>query len=71
MLKIKCCNEKCTAPERIFPWNERPHLRADGRLATEDDEDAISFIERCPYCGTRNKIRVTKVKETEVTRDVI
>ncbi len=71
MLKIKCCNERCTAPGRLFQWDDRRNLRADGRLATEEDVDAVSFIERCPYCGTRNKIRVTKVKETEVTRDAI
>lgn len=70
MLKIKCCNGNCTAPGKIFLWNERPHLEADGRLATEDDEDAASFIERCPYCGTKNKIRVTKLIETVETRNM-
>ncbi len=56
MLKIQCFNEKCTAPGRIFQWNERPHLEADGRLAKEGDEGAVSFVELCPSCGTRNKI---------------
>lgn len=69
MLKILCINEKCTAPNRIFLWNERPHLEADGRLAEEGDENAVSFVVPCKYCGTRNKIWVTKVRKTEdITR---
>ena len=69
MLKILCCNEKCKAPDRIFRWNERPHLEADGRLAKEGDEGAVSFIVPCKYCGTRNKIWVTKLRKTEeITR---
>jgi hypothetical protein len=55
MLKILCCNEKCTAPDRIFQWDERPHLLADGKLAKKGDGGAVSFVERCPYCGTLNK----------------
>ena len=68
MLKILCSNEKCTAPDRIFLWNERPNLEAEGKLAKEGDEGAVSFIVPCKYCGTRNKIWVTKVREIKVTR---
>jgi hypothetical protein len=69
MLKILCSNEKCTAPDRIFLWNERSHLEADGKLAKEGDEGAVSFVVPCKYCGTRNKIWVTKVRKTEeITR---
>ena len=71
MLKIQCCNEKCTAPGRIFQWNERPHLEAEGRLAQEGDEDAVSFIVQCKYCGTKNKIWVTKVQKIDVKRNMI
>jgi hypothetical protein len=71
MLKILCCNEKCTAPGRIFQWDEHPHLEADGKLAREEDEDAVSFIVQCKYCGTKNKIYVTKVREIDVTRNLI
>jgi hypothetical protein len=71
MLKILCCNEKCTAPGRIFQWNERSSLEAEGKLAEEGDEGAVSFIVQCKYCGTKNKIHVTKVRETEVTRNMI
>ena len=71
MLKIQCCNEKCTAPCRIFQWDERLHLQADGKLAKNGDDGAVSFVERCPYCGTKNKIYVTKVRETEVTRKMV
>jgi hypothetical protein len=71
MLKILCCNEKCTAPDRIFLWNERPYLEADGKLAKEGDKGAVSFIVPCKYCGTRNKIWVTKLRKTvDITRDI-
>jgi hypothetical protein len=70
MLRILCCNEKCTAPGRIFQWDERPHLLADGKLAKEGDDGAVSFVERCPSCGTRNKFYVTKVQKKVVTREI-
>lgn len=65
MLKILCCNEKCTAPDHIFSWNERPYLEAKGKLAREEDDGAVSFIVPCNFCRTRNKIWVTKVRETD------
>lgn len=68
MLKILCCNEKCTAPDRIFPWNERPHLEAEGKLAEVGDEGAVSFVVLCKYCGAKNKIWVTKAREILVER---
>ena len=71
MLKILCSNEKCTAPGRIFQWDERRNLLADGKLAKEGDEGAVSFVVQCTSCGTKNKIYVTKVRETDVTRNMI
>jgi hypothetical protein len=71
MLKIQCCNDKCTAPGRIFLWDERPHLHADGKLARRGDEGAVSFVERCPFCGTKNKFYVTKVQKKSVTRNMV
>lgn len=68
MLKIKCCNDKCPAPDRIFTWNERPHLLAEGRLAQECDDDAVSFVVQCKYCGAKNKIYVTKLPTKGETR---
>ncbi|MCX6678545.1 MAG: hypothetical protein NTU95_11480 [Methanothrix sp.] len=70
MLKIQCCNEKCTASDRIFQWDERLHLQADGKLAKKGDDGAVSFVERCPSCGTRNKFYVTKVQKKDVTREI-
>jgi hypothetical protein len=70
MLKILCCNEKCTAPGRIFQWDERLNLLADGKLAKKGDNDAVSFVERCPYCGTNNIFYVTKVQKKVVTREI-
>jgi len=68
MLKIQCCNEKCTAPSRIFQWYERPHLLADGKLAKKEDEGVVSFIVQCEFCGTKNKIWVTKINKRDVIR---
>ncbi len=70
MLKILCCNERCTASDRIFQWDEQPHLQSDGKLARKGDPGAVSFVERCPFCGTRNKFYVTKVQEKTVIRGI-
>lgn len=69
MLKILCRNEKCTASNRIFTWNEHPHLEAEGKLAKEGDKGAISFVVKCTFCGTKNKIWVTKVKTIVFSRE--
>lgn len=69
MLKILCRNEKCTSSDRMFSWDERRHLEAKGRLAKEGDPDAFSFVARCPACGTKNKIWVTKVKVIDFPRN--
>ena len=71
MLKIQCCNEKCPAPGRIFQWDERTNLLADGKLAKKGDEGAVSFVAKCTSCGTKNKIYVTKVQTKIVTRNLI
>jgi hypothetical protein len=71
MLKIQCCNEKCTASGRLFLWDEQPHLQSDGKLAKKGDDGAVSFVERCPSCGTKNKIYVTKLREIEVTKNMV
>jgi hypothetical protein len=70
MLKIQCFNEKCTAPCRIFPWDEQSHLQSDGKLSKKGDDGAVSFAERCPSCGTNNKFYVTKVQKKDVTREI-
>lgn len=68
MLKIQCCNEKCPAPDRMFLWNERPHLQAEGRLTEGGADGAVSFVVYCRHCGTRNKIWVTKLLTKGETR---
>lgn len=68
MLEIQCCNEKCPAPDRKFPWNERPHLQAEGRLAREGDDGAVSFVVQCKHCGSKNKIWVTKLLTMSATK---
>jgi len=69
MLKIRCCNDKCPVPDRIFTWNERPHLLMEGRLAQEGDEGAVSFVVQCKHCGAKNKIWVTKLLTKGEARD--
>jgi hypothetical protein len=68
MLRIKCYNPNCTAPDRIFTWNERPHLLAEGCLAQEGDDGAVSFVVQCKHCGTKNKVWVTKLLTKGETR---
>jgi hypothetical protein len=70
MLKILCCNEKCTASGRKFEWDDRKNLLADGKLASKGDAEAVSFVERCPFCGTKNKFYVTKLQKKTVTRAI-
>jgi hypothetical protein len=69
MICINCVNPGCTAPDKKFKWDERPKLKAEGRLAEEGDPDAKSFIVPCPYCGIRNKIWLANIKpDLRVTR---
>jgi hypothetical protein len=70
MLKIQCCNERCTSSDRIFQWDEQAHLQSDGKLARKGDSGAVSFVERCPFCGTKNKFYVTKLQKKTVTRAI-
>lgn len=69
MIKILCCNEKCTAKDRKFEWDERPHLDEGGRLAAPG-ERGISFLVDCPVCGTPNKIRVVKLKKEDIVAKI-
>ncbi|MDD2755894.1 MAG: hypothetical protein PHS80_10250 [Methanothrix sp.] len=71
MLRILCCNEKCTAPGRLFQWDDHKNLQAGGKLAKKGDDGAVSFVETCPFCGSRNKFYVTKVQKIDVTRNMI
>lgn len=67
MIRIKCTNPNCTAPERRFAWDDLAH--AEGGPAQPGDMGAISFLVDCPYCGTENKVWLFKVKQGDsVTR---
>lgn len=69
MIRIKCVNPNCTAPDGVFSWDERAHVEGGGGLAEPGDVGAVSFIAECPHCGTENKIWLKKVKEEDaVTR---
>jgi hypothetical protein len=70
MLKILCCNEKCTAPGRIFQWDEHQNLLSDGKLTQEGNKEAVSFVVPCKYCGTKNKIWVTKVQKDTIVKHI-
>jgi len=61
MVKIKCINPKCTAPNGCFEWDEHTSLEDDGRVAKQGDPGAKSFVVDCPYCGAANKIWLVKI----------
>ena len=67
MLRVKCINPKCTAPEGKFMWDDLAH--AEGGAAAPREPGALAFIVECPFCGTENKIWLFKVKQlNSVTR---
>lgn len=69
MLRVKCINPNCTAPEGKFTWDERAHVNRYGGVAQPDEPEALSFLVDCPYCGIENKVWLKKVKRDEsVTR---
>ena len=53
-IHIKCVNEKCTAPEGIFEFDQ--HNLGTSGPAKPDDPDAREFVVKCPFCGTMNSI---------------
>ena len=71
MLRIKCINPNCTAPEGKFAWDERARVNGGSGVAQPGESGALSFIADCPYCGTENKIWLKKVKQNDsVTRGI-
>ena len=50
------------------PGTSAPTFMAEGKLAQEGDDDAVSFVVQCKHCGTKNKIYVTKLKTEDATR---
>ena len=70
MLRVKCTNPNCTAPEGEFLWDERAHVEGDGGLAQPGEAGAISFLADCPYCDNENKIWLKKVKREHIIRGI-
>ncbi len=68
MIRIKCANPHCTAPDGVFSWDERAHVEGGGGLAEPGEEGAVSFVAECPYCGYENKIWLSRVKKNDVVR---
>jgi len=67
MIRIKCINPSCAAPESKFSWDDRAH--AEGGPAQPGENGAIAFFADCPYCGTENKVWLFKAKRPDsVTR---
>ena len=67
MIRVKCINPKCAAPQGKFAWDER--AQAEGGPAQPEETGAISFLVDCPFCGTENKVWLFKVKPKDaVTR---
>jgi hypothetical protein len=63
-LRIKCVNEKCTAPEGIFEFDE--HDLGTSGPTDPKDPNAREFIVKCPFCGTMNSIWL-KTKEHSIS----
>jgi len=67
MIRIKCVNPHCTAPEGKFLWDENAHLKGNFKPAKPDDPEAISFVSECPFCEIDNKVWLSLVtNEDEV-----
>jgi hypothetical protein len=58
IVKIKCINKCCTAPDGIFEYDVN-QLGASGP-AGPDSENTAFFIIKCPYCETMNKVRLER-----------
>jgi hypothetical protein len=68
MIRISCVNANCTAPDGVFSWDEGASVEGGGDLAEPGEEGAVSFVAECPYCGTENKIWLSRVKKENVVR---
>ena len=67
MIRVKCINPKCTAPQGKFNWDDR--AQAEGGPAKPGEIGAISFLVDCPFCGIENKVWLFKAKPKDaVTR---
>jgi hypothetical protein len=62
MIRVKCINPECSAPDKIFEFDERS-VGAIGP-AKPNEEGAAWYIITCPFCGTRNKISLKKKDES-------
>ncbi len=52
MIRVKCANPKCTAPDGVFYWERKTGYEE----AKTGEPGAVSFIVECSFCGTRNKV---------------
>jgi hypothetical protein len=54
MIRIKCINPKCTAPDGIFEFDDSK-IGAAGPSGPEAPS-AMRYVIDCPYCGTKNMV---------------
>ncbi len=59
MVRIKCVNQKCTGPGKIFEWDEQRRLSPGGRVVAADAEGAVRLSVACPHCRSDNVVWVT------------
>ena len=52
MIRIKCINPNCTAPDGIFEFDE-VSVGATGP-SSYGAPSAMRYVINCPYCGTKN-----------------
>ena len=54
MIRIKCINSKCTAPDGVFEFDEVA-IGATGP-SSYGAPFAMRYVIDCPYCGTKNMV---------------
>ena len=54
MIRIKCRNPDCTAPDHIFEYDDN-RIGANG-LGDSDSPDSVLYFIDCPFCQTVNPV---------------
>ena len=63
MIRIRCINPHCTAPDGIFEFDEK----ATGTAGPSGPKgpNALDYAIECPYCGTLNMVWLKNPNSTE------
>jgi hypothetical protein len=72
MIKIKCVNKECTAPDRIFEFDE--FLFGATGPGNENEIGSQPFLIECPFCHTNNLVWLKRpglTKQCSLQADII